>query len=352
MALLVTPTCAHAPGLSAAEMKLENNRLTAQVSFDYSDLAATVPIDANGDRTVTPDEFNAAKSRLEAVAKDALAVEYDGRRVAPDTVQVRIDETNSVHFALTFPGAPDFKLNVQAALLQKLAKGNRQYFTLRDAAGRLLAERVLDQQNDTADIGAAELASTHTAFHTFRQFLKLGVEHILTGFDHLAFLLALLIASLSLRAVVKIVTSFTVAHSITLALAALGVVDVPPAIVEPLIALSIVYVGIENILYRHRPEHLQQRWLLTFAFGLVHGFGFASVLRELEIGSTGGGIAVPLVSFNLGVEIGQLAIALLIWPIVWKLRERPLFKSRYVPICSLLIVIAGAYWLLQRTLLK
>ncbi|HYE72161.1 MAG TPA: HupE/UreJ family protein, partial [Blastocatellia bacterium] len=106
------------------------------------------------------------------------------------------------------------------------------------------------------------------------------------------------------------------------------------------------------IIYRHRPDQLQQRWMLTFAFGLIHGFGFAGVLRELEIGSNGGSLAVPLISFNLGVELGQLAIALLVWPIVWKLRERPLFKSRYAPACSLLVALAGAFWLIQRTLLS
>lgn len=342
---------AHDPGLSAAELKLENDRLRAQISFHYTDIGPTVTLDTNFDRQVSAAEFTAARERLISVAREALIVEYDGRRIAPDSVLVRIDETGSVHFALDFPGTPNFKMSVRAALLDKLTPGNRQYFALRDAREKLLAERLLDAANATAEIGAAELASTHTAFYTFRQFLKLGIEHILTGFDHLAFLLALLIASLSLRAVVKIVTSFTVAHSITLALAALGIVELSPRLVEPLIALSIVYVGIENIIYRDRPDHLQQRWLLTFAFGLIHGFGFASVLRELEIGSSGGGIAVPLVSFNLGVEIGQLAIALLVWPIVWRLRDHPLFKSRYVPACSLAVALAGAFWLVQRTLL-
>jgi hydrogenase/urease accessory protein HupE len=161
-----------------------------------------------------------------------------------------------------------------------------------------------------------------------------------------------LIASATLGSVVKIVTSFTVAHSITLALAALDLVTLPPSVVEPVIALSIIYVGVENILYRDRPERLEQRWLLTFAFGLIHGFGFAGVLRELEIGAGGGGVAVPLVSFNLGVELGQLAIALLVWPLVWKLRAKPLFKARYVTACSVVVALAGGYWLVERTLLK
>jgi hypothetical protein len=117
-------------------------------------------------------------------------------------------------------------------------------------------------------------------------------------------------------------------------------------VVEPLIAASIVYVGIENIFSRN----LDRRWLLTFGFGLVHGFGFASVLRELGIGSGAGGTAIPLVSFNLGVEIGQIAIALIILPAVWKLRAQPTFITKYVPACSVLITLIGAFWLVERIL--
>ncbi|HYE76273.1 MAG TPA: HupE/UreJ family protein, partial [Blastocatellia bacterium] len=237
--ILSTDSLAHAPGLSAAELKLAEGRLTAQVSFNYTDIEKTVVIDANRDGTITPQEFEAAKPALESLAKEALYVEYDERRILPDKVEARIDETFSVHFGISFPGTPELKMLVRAALLDKFAPGNKQYFTLRDAKEKLIAERLLNEQNSTAEISAGELASSHTAFHTFRQFLKLGIEHILTGFDHLAFLIALLIASLSLRSVIKIVTSFTVAHSITLALAALSIVELSPRIVEPLIAVSI-----------------------------------------------------------------------------------------------------------------
>jgi hydrogenase/urease accessory protein HupE len=174
------------------------------------------------------------------------------------------------------------------------------------------------------------------------------VEHILTGYDHLVFLLGLIIAGAGFRAVAKIITSFTLAHSITLALATLDVVRISPGLVEPLIAASIVYVGLENIFRRD----LRWRWLLTFGFGLVHGFGFASVLKELGIGAGGVSTAVPLVSFNLGVEMGQIAIAALALPLIWKFRERPSFVVRYAPACSVLITLAGAFWFIERTLLK
>jgi HupE / UreJ protein len=111
----------------------------------------------------------------------------------------------------------------------------------------------------------------------------------------------------------RIVTSFTLAHSLTLALATMELVRLPSVWVESLIALSIVYVGVENILRRDPTR----RWLLTFGFGLVHGFGFASVLQDLGIGAGGGPAAIPLLSFNLGVEAGQLAIVALVLPLTW-----------------------------------
>jgi len=175
--------------------------------------------------------------------------------------------------------------------------------------------------------------------------LPLGIEHILFGFDHLLFLLALLLTVKSFGEITIIVTSFTVAHSITLSLAALGFMQIPPGLVEPLIALSIIFVGLENLL-KNRTE---KRWILTYFFGLIHGFGFASALQEIGIG-TGFGAALPLLTFNLGVEIGQIAVVLLILPVLWKLQKNPLYLSRLVPIGSALVAAAGFYWLIERML--
>jgi hydrogenase/urease accessory protein HupE len=186
-------------------------------------------------------------------------------------------------------------------------------------------------------------------------FFELGVGHILTGYDHLLFLAALLLACRSFGEAAKIVTCFTAAHSITLALAALDVVRLSPRIVEPMIAASIVYVAAENLLQwragtledRHR---VGRRMLITFGFGLVHGLGFASALREAGLGSTSRGILGPLVQFNLGVEAGQLAVAAFVFPLILALRRRPAlqFDRRWVPACSALVALAGAWWLVQR----
>ncbi len=118
--------------------------------------------------------------------------------------------------------------------------------------------------------------------------------------------------------------------------------------IESLIAVSIIYISVENLLYRDVPR----RWLLTFGFGLVHGLGFASVLRELGIGTAaGGGVVVPLLGFNCGVELGQMAIALLVLPGIWKTQQLPRFFPRFTATCSVLVMLAGTYWLYERTVL-
>jgi hydrogenase/urease accessory protein HupE len=214
----------------------------------------------------------------------------------------------------------------------------------------LRSERLLGTGLDGFVLDDATATPSRTPLESprsFRRFLTLGIEHILTGYDHLAFLFALLVAGGTFGSAARIITSFTLAHSLTLALATFGLVHLPSWLAEPLIAASIVYVGLENLFRR---DH-GRRWLLTFGFGLVHGFGFASVLRELGIGAGGSGAAVPLFSFNAGVEIGQIAIALLTLPAIWKLSRRPAFETRAVPACSILVALLGAWWLVQRTLL-
>ncbi|MBI4696354.1 MAG: HupE/UreJ family protein [Gammaproteobacteria bacterium] len=142
-------------------------------------------------------------------------------------------------------------------------------------------------------------------------FLTLGIEHILTGYDHLLFLLALLLRAEGWVQVLKVITAFTLAHSVTLALAVLGLVTLPGALVEATIAASIAYVAAENLLAK---TALSRRWMVSFTFGLVHGFGFSSVLRE--IGLPKENLALALFNFNLGVELGQAAAVAVVLPML------------------------------------
>ena len=214
---------------------------------------------------------------------------------------------------LTFP-VPRARLTIRSTVPSRLARGHRELLTVRVLDGRLVTERMLDARDGQVDVDAAAVAASSRGAG---QFLALGVRHILGGYDHLLFLAALLLGVSRLSSVVTTVTAFTVAHSVTLALAVLGFVRVPGAVVEPLIAASIVFVGIENLV-RQPPG---SRWKLTFAFGLMHGFGFAGALQDLGVGA-GGAVATPLASFNLGVEAGQIAVVVLLWPLICGLRAQ------------------------------
>ncbi|MGE3440984.1 MAG: HupE/UreJ family protein, partial [Blastocatellales bacterium] len=319
---------AHDPGLSAADLTLDGDKLTARLTFSRDEIAMIAPMEAS----------------LESLAKESFAISVDGKDAAPTAVAVNLGESNAIHFDLKFVAPEASKIILRSLLIGKLARGHRQLLSLRDADGKVLEQRMLDAASNSIECDPASLAASQSRPQSFWAFLLLGVEHILLGFDHLAFLLALLIAGGTLREAAKVITSFTVAHSITLALATLDVVNIPASVVEPLIAASIIYVGLENIFRRE----IKRRWVLTFAFGLVHGFGFASALGELGIGTSVEAVA-PLLAFNLGVEAGQIAIAALALPLIWKLRQQPGFVIRYVPACSVLIAVAGGYWLIERT---
>jgi hydrogenase/urease accessory protein HupE len=307
---------AHDPGLSAVEVRILADRIVAEVSFAPSDLEG-----------------------IQQPYSNLLTI--DGNELR--SFSLKSTDPNSVHYLLEFSNPNAGELRISAPVLANLPRGHKQFCSVFDHENKLLAERMLSAESKDLTI---DLRSTSNNRSIFR-FLVLGIEHILTGYDHLAFLLALLIAGGSLRHNAKIITSFTVAHSLTLALATLGLVNISPAIVEPLIAVSIVFVGLEN-LFRRR---IAARWLVTFSFGLVHGLGFAATLRELGIGTLGARVALPLLSFNVGVELAQITIAALVLPLVWRLQRRPSFALKHAPAFSLLITFAGIYWFLARTLM-
>jgi hydrogenase/urease accessory protein HupE len=340
---------AHDPGLSAADVRVRTEKIVAEISFAPVDLERIQHIDSNGDGAISDQELQAAAPKLASVADRLLHIECDHRRIGLRNFKVEMRDGNSVHFILEFANESTAELQIGSPALIDLPRGHKQFFSVRDQQDKLLTERMLSADSKELTIHLRRVhASTGVGESIFR-FLALGIDHILTGYDHLAFLLAVLLGGATLRSNAKIITSFTVAHSITLALATLGLVSIPPSVVEPLIAVSIVFVAVENVI----GCRLAARWLVTFGFGLIHGLGFASVLRDLGIGATGApATAIPLLSFNLGVEFAQIAIATLALPLFWKLRQRASFVVGYASICSLVLSALGCYWLIERTLLK
>jgi hydrogenase/urease accessory protein HupE len=231
-------------------------------------------------------------------------------------------------------------------LFRHLPPDHIHFVSVHDADDKPIGNKMLKPDDNLLEIAApAETTKAHATVSTFPGFLKLGVEHIWTGYDHLMFLLALLLVCADFKSAVQVVTFFTVAHSITLAFATLNLVSVSSRVVEPAIAASIIYVGVENFVRKEGPKG---RWLITFLFGLIHGFGFATVLRDMGVASSTTGVTVPLVAFNLGVEMGQIVIAAVLLPIIWQLRKWESFRRRGVPACSAVVAAVGAYWLFQR----
>jgi hydrogenase/urease accessory protein HupE len=207
--------------------------------------------------------------------------------------------------------------------------------------GELTRQLILDQSKTQAE---HVTGSSQSAIAVIRRFVPEGIHHILIGPDHILFLVGLLLLGGSPRRLLMVVTSFTLAHSITLSLAALGIVTPSPRIVEPAIALSIVYVGFDNLLVKKGRD--VRAWI-AFCFGLIHGFGFANVLREMDLPRRA--LGWSLFSFNLGVEIGQLLVVLIVASLLAAIRSRSETAGRYVAVAgSVVVIVAGAFWFTQR----
>lgn len=347
---------AHDPGLSVAEAVVRAETIELTTAFAPADAGAFLPPDKRPAKW-TATEFEGVKPALLQLAPALWEIRAGGEVLLAENPRVELTEkSDSVEFRLTFrrPPGSGGPLVFRGLKFDALPPGHREYFTANGEQG-LLVEKLLYVKNPSvevvpAPIGAGQATPADAApSPSFWGFLKLGVEHIWTGYDHLLFLFGLLVVCRTFRSIVGIITCFTIAHSLTLALATLNVVNLPSRIVEPLIAASIVFVGVENLV--RRGAEPKGRWALTFFFGLIHGFGFASVLRELGVGQAGRGLAMPLFTFNFGVELGQIAIAAVVLPIVWQLRKNETFLRRGVPALSAIVALAGLYWLLERTIL-
>jgi hydrogenase/urease accessory protein HupE len=210
---------------------------------------------------------------------------------------------------------------------------NAQKRDLKDAASNAPAGRNTPEHET--------IGKEKSIWSTIGGFILLGIEHILTGYDHIAFLIGLIVIGLTTREVLKIITAFTIAHSITLLLAALRVINLNSRFVESVIALSICYIALENLF----KKEVKYRWLITFCFGLVHGFGFASALQELIVGKTN--LVLSVVSFNFGVETGQLMIFFVLLPVLHFLKQRVEFRKITATV-SVAIFLLGFTWLLER----
>lgn len=353
---------AHKPSDSylTVDQPARGTTLDGQWDIALRDLQHALGLDANGDGAITWAELTARRADVTRYALSRLTIEglargarercrlqpgdmlFDehvdgGYAVLRFAAQCSVRPAQlTVHYALLFDLDPNHR-----GLLDVRARGSSQAFVLAN-----------ESRTATFNLGSPDRVAQ------LRAFLDEGVWHILKGYDHILFLLTLLLPAVvlyrqgqwqpreSLRDaiidVLKVVTAFTVAHSLTLTLAVNGLVNLPSRLVESGIALTVVLGALNNLI----PLVRERRWALAFAFGLIHGLGFASVLADL--GLHGWNLALALIGFNVGVEAGQLAIVLVFIPIAYALRETRFYRRAFMPGGAVVIGCLAAYWLAMR----
>jgi len=304
---------------------------------------------AQAERRLAPADFEAERSRFEACARDYYRITAGGDALPLRSLDVSLGVEADVEMKLVYARPTRSPLIFDALRLRRLVPRAGVVLTV-TGSQTFLGQKVLRPDDSIFEIPITEAAEAPGTppLPSFGRYLLLGIEHIASGVDHLLFLLGLLVVCRRVRSVAAIVTCFTVAHSITLALAALHWVSLSSRIVEPLIAATIVLVGVENLKRPAEPEGPWiARWLVAFAFGLIHGLGFAAALQGIGLGTYGTSVLGPLLAFNLGVEIGQLSVAALLLCLVWSLpRTGPL--RRFPQLASLAIAAIGLVWFVQR----
>jgi hypothetical protein len=353
---LAGTAAAHKPSDSYLAVKVTEKSIQGQWDIALRDLDFAIGLDADGNGEITWGELKAKHADIAAYALARLAVEGDGAvctlRAGEQLVDNHTDGAYTVlNFAVDCP-QPPAQLKLSYRLFADIDPQHRGLLRL-EAAG-LTRTAIFSPQ---AAAQSFELKAT-SPLAQFLDYGQEGVWHIWVGYDHILFLLSLLLPAVllwqaprwqpvaSFRAawvdVLKIVTAFTVAHSITLSLATLGVVSLPSRLVEASIAASVVLAALNNVW----PLFHGRRWMVAFCFGLIHGFGFASVL--VDLGLPQGTLALALVGFNLGVETGQLAIVAVFLPLAFWLRRTAFYRRGVLVAGSLLIALIAGTWLAER----
>jgi HupE / UreJ protein len=332
--------CAFSGSVSAHEISQSESRIEVhghevRVAFRLN-LLELGYVDTNGNGFISYDELDNSIGRVYAEVKQHYVLQGPALPIQITLERYGVVEDHVLDAEIVYEFPQDVtQLRVTSTLYQ-ITRPSHQHLTSANLDGTI-HEAILNAANQTAVFSSGD-AST---LKTFWSFVRLGIMHIFTGYDHLAFLVSLLIVTTSFGSLVKIITSFTVAHSITLALATFNIVVLPTRLTESVIALSIVYVALENLL----GIRAIARYRITFLFGLAHGFGFSNVLREMQLSRLHLGLS--LFSFNLGVEIGQLAFVLVLYPLILYIATVS-WQRQFQKAVSLVVMCLAMYWFVQR----
>lgn len=355
---------AHAHELSVAHVEIDasegagadrNDIVRLELELSLRDIALSLPLDADRNEQVTWGELQRARPALESMALTGLSLSSLSGPCALTPRALAVRRYDSGAYAVLgidarCPSRSGIRLRYE--LLFDRDPQHRAIATMRDGAATATA---------VMDSGRRIAAFAPGSRQPFADFLAQGIHHILSGYDHLAFLLSLLLPAALVRLrgdwhplekpregaaqILGIVTAFTAAHSITLTLAALGWVVPASRWIEPIIAGSVLLAALNNIW----PQVTRRLWVMGFGFGLIHGFGFAGALSELGLPQNGK--LLSLLGFNLGVELGQLAVVCAALPLLFLLRGKRWYSQRAMPLLSLGIAVVAAGWLWQRLML-
>ena len=339
---------AHQTRLSSSKLVVRGLSVTATLELNGGDLNAAARLTLTGaDDAVLPQRLAAQQAAVLAYVHARVTLAFEGGAQCRAADEASASKRDHVVVRLGFRCPPLGRpLVYRVTLFHEIDPAARHVVTVDGDERRLgllgVANPVMHLSGVRAGLG-----------ETLRHYVVAGIEHIAIGYDHIAFLLAVIVLGRRFWPLFAVVTAFTVAHSITLTLAVLEMVVLPARIVEPLIAATIVYVAVENFFVRD----IRRRWWLTFVFGLVHGFGFASVLREYGIPDHA--LIPALAGFNAGVEVGQIlvvALAVFAWRTGFALAAKAgahgdeSTQRRASLAVSAGVLLLGLYWLGERLL--
>lgn len=358
--LLLMMTCAaaqaHKPSDSYLVIKAESGRIEGQWDIALRDLEYAIGLDADGNGEITWGELSARHNDVASYALARLQLGAGGAACVLQVTDHLVDQhSDGAYAVILFSGAgcsPSGRLVIRYAMFFDLDPTHRGLARIEAAGVTQTAVFAPERPEQSFDLVAPSLLGQIFAY------VREGVWHIWIGFDHVLFLLSLLLPAVWMRAasrwqpvsrfapafweVFRVVTAFTVAHSITLSLAALELVSLPSRLVESVIAASVVLAALNNLF----PLINERRWAMAFGFGLIHGFGFASVLTDL--GLPRDALVSSLFGFNLGVELGQLAIVAVFLPLAFALRASGFYRRVVFTGGSVVVVVLAALWLVER----
>jgi hydrogenase/urease accessory protein HupE len=335
------PAAAHPAPFSYIDVRLNGAAVELTVVAHIYDLAHDLAV-TDVSKLLEPSDLAVQRERVTSLLSGRLQLTIDGVATAingwspPEPLRDRQSIRIGARITLARPAG----VVALSALMFPYDPAHQTFVNIYDADA-LMKQAILDKDRIAVDYYAG---TTQGTFAVVRKFIGAGIHHILIGPDHLLFLIGLLLLGGSLRQHVLVVSAFTAAHTVTLSLAALNIFSPPARIVEPAIALSIIYVGADNLTVGGGRD--VRAWI-AFGFGLVHGFGFAGVLREMDLPARA--LGWSLLSFNVGVEIGQLVVVVAVASALSAIRARSEMLGRRVAFAgSLVVIAAGAFWFIER----